>query len=563
GILTLSLPLGVQAVIGLVQGGEVSSSLVILIAVVTLGTLFTGVLKVMQLTVVETLQRRIFARSAFEFAIRLPRLRLDALENNYPPELTNRFFDTLTIQKSLPKILTDFTTAILQIFFGLLLISFYHPFFVFFGLTILLILGLVLRWTGPKGLASSLEESKYKYKVAHWLQEVARAMPTFKLSSGSNLSVRKANKLVDGYLNARGRHFKVLLSQYGVIVAFKTVVTAVLLALGGILVIRNQISIGQFVAAEIVVLLILNSVEKVILTLESVYDMLTALEKIGYVTDLPLEPDGSIVFEQVDTGLGMSVEVKDLSFQFQDSERPTLDGVSFSVRPGEKICIAGYNGAGKSTLIQVIAGLMLNYRGHIAYNGVPARNFELTSLRRFIGDHGAQEDIFPGTVIENVCLGHEGIDFQRVVWAMDQVGLTDYVKSLPLGYETELIPGGRNLPQSVQSKLILARGIVSEPRLLAVEEFLHQLQPADRERMADLLTTPTQPWTLLAVSNDPMLAARCERIILMDQGKVIADGSYEELRDNPHFQNIFQLNVPNGQRINPTWPTSAEKDAKK
>lgn len=554
GLLTLTLPLGVQAVIGLVQGGAVSSSLVILIAVVSLGSLFAGILKVMQLTVAETLQRRIFARSAFEFALRLPRLRMDALTYSYPPELTNRFFDTLTVQKSLPKILMDFSTAVLQIVFGLLLISFYHPFFVFFGLTILLVLVLILRWTGPKGLKTSLMESKYKYKVAHWLQEVARALPTFKLASGSNLSLRKANDLVDYYLDARRDHFRILVTQYGVIVAFQTVVTAVLLALGGILVINNQISIGQFVAAEIIVLLILSSVEKVILTLEVIYDMLTALEKIGSVTDLPLDQEKGMNFSQVDTGKGMAVEINNLSFRYADYHRPTLDRLNFKVSPGEKICIGGYNGAGKTTLIQIIAGLLPNYEGTVTYNGAPLRNFNLTSLRHYIGDHGAQEDIFQGTLWENICLGHEEVDFQQIVWAVQQVGLSEFVKQLPEGYDTELVPGGKNLPQSVRTKIILARSIVSQPRLLALEEFLSNLQPLERERMADMLTARSQPWTLMAVSNDPLLAARCERIILLEEGRIVAEGSYDELGHNPHFRRIFQMNIPNGQSITPIWP---------
>lgn len=553
GLLTLTLPLGVQAVIGLVQGGDVSSSLIILIAVVTLGTLFSGVLKIMQLTVAETLQRRVFARSAFEFALRIPNLRLDNLQKDYPPELVNRFFDTLTVQKGLPKILMDFSTGIVQIIFGLLLISFYHPFFVFFGIAVLLVLVALLRWTGPMGLDTSLVESKYKYKVAHWLQEVARTMITFKLASGARLSLSKTNDLVDGYLDARGNHFRILVNQYGYIVAFKTVVTAILLALGGILVINNQITIGQFVAAEIVVLLILSSVEKVILTLADVYDLLTGLEKIGYFTDLPLDPHEGMKFDKVDTGKGMELQVRELSFQFNDSDRKTLKNVTFEVKPGEKVCLAGYNSSGKSTLIQVISGMLLDYNGSVSYNGAPMFNFNLKSLRRYIGDHGAQEDIFQGTLWENICLGHEDINFEQIVWATRQVGLEEFVQGLPKGYDTVLVPGGRNLPQSVQTKILLARSIVSQPRLLALEEFLNKLQPSERERMSDMLTARTQPWTLLAVSNDPLLAARCERIILMKDGEIVAQGNYTELRDNPHFERVFQMNMPNGQAIVPNW----------
>ncbi len=562
GVLTLSLPLGVQAVIGLVQGGAVSSSLIILIAAVSVGTLMTGWLRIMQISVAETLQRRIFSRSAFEFALRLPRLQLDQLHGAYAPELTNRFFDTLTVQKSLPKTLMDFSTSLLQIVFGLVLISFYHPFFVFFGLMVLLVLALILRATGPKGLVTSLEESKYKYMVAHWLQEVARAIPTFKLASGSHLALRKANDFVNHYLDARGRHFKILIGQYRMIVWFKTVVTAVLLALGGILVIDNQISIGQFVAAEIVVLLILNSVEKVILTLEVVYDLLTAIEKIGQITDLPLEHEGELDFAAVDTGQGMAIDIHDLSFQHPDGDQPVLRGVNLSIKPGEKICIAGYSGAGKSTLLGIVAGLRTKYDGTVSYNGIPFHNLSLTSLRSYIGDHGNQEDIFRGTLWENICLGHEDVDFQRIVWAVEQVGLSEYVKKLPLGYETELLPGGLNLSRSVRTKIILARSIVSQPRLLALEEFLNNMQVTEQERLADMLTARNQDWTLIAVSNDPAIAARCERVILMDQGRIIAEGTYEELKKLQDFQRIFQLNIPSGGDMRPIWPNRLDNPKK-
>lgn len=269
GLITLSLPLGIQAIINLLTGGEISSSLFLLIGIITIGVAFNGFLTVMQLTVTETLQRRIFARSAFEFAWRVPRLQLEALTGLYPPELINRFFDTMTLQKGIPKILIDFSTALLQIFFGLILLSLYHPFFVFFGLFMVLIVIAIFWFTGRKGLKTSLKESKFKYQVAHWLEELGRAMNIFKLTGSCRLPVQRTDELVGNYLMARKSHFRILLVQYGSVVLFKTTITASLLVLGSILVIRNQISIGQFVAAEIIVILIMNSVEKLILSMDN------------------------------------------------------------------------------------------------------------------------------------------------------------------------------------------------------------------------------------------------------------------------------------------------------
>ena len=544
GLITLSLPLGIQAIIGFISGGAISTSWVLLIGLVAMGTTLAGILKIMQLTVIETLQRRIFIRSSFDFAYRLPNLKLESLRRDYPPELVNRFFDTLTIQKGLPKILMDFSTAVLQIFFGILLISFYHPFFVFFGLAVIIIVTLLFYFTGPKGLQTSLKESKYKYEVAHWLEELARTIYTFKLAGRSDLPLRKTDTLVSHYLDARKKHFQVLVFQYSSIVGFKVIITAGLLILGSILVVDNQINLGQFVAAEIVVILILESVEKLILSMDTIYDVLTGLEKIGAVTDLPIEEDKGLGFEDIDNGKGIAVGLKDLTYQFQDDERPTLDNLNLDIQPGERICIAGYNRAGKSTLVQLIAGMYDNFTGSLTYNNFPVGNLNVVSLRSHIGDHSPQEDIFKGSLYDNIVLGHRGIQLKDVINASESVGLGSFIRKLPDGYNTLLTPGGKNLPRSIVTKIIIARSIVSQPRLLAMEEPLLQLEQRDRECIADVLTDPSRDWTLVAVSNDPLLARRCDRIILMRDGKIIEEGSFEKITKSPHFDQVFKVERP-------------------
>jgi len=539
GLITLSLPLGIQAIIGLIAGGAVSASLVVLVLIVTVATALSGILKVMQLTVTETIQRRIFARSAFDFAYRIPRLKLDEVIRFYPPELVNRFFDTLTLQKGVPKILMDFSTAVLQVAFGLILISFYHPFFVFFSFILVGILILIFRISGPGGLETSLRESKYKYEVAYWLEEIARAMSTFKLAGGSYFSLNKTDGLVNNYLDSRKKHFRILLHQYGYIVAFKTIVTGGLLFLGSYLVIDNQINIGQFVAAEIIVILVMNSVEKLILSMETIYDVLTGLEKIGSVTDLPIEDEANLDFKEIDTGNGMEINLKNLSFQFSDAKNPTLDELCLEVKPNEKVCIAGYNGSGKSTLLQLMAGLYSNYKGSISYNGVPMSNLNINKLRQYIGDYSVQEDIFRGTIMENIVFGCPDKGIDEVVKTARQVGVNEYIEQLPNGYNTMLLPEGRNVPQSIRTRIILARCIISGPRMLAVEGYFYGMERNDRYMIANVLAGKEQPWTMLTVTDDPILAANCDRVIIMDQGKIIQQGSFEEVQKGPHFAQVF------------------------
>ena len=246
GIVALSLPLGIQAIINLIQGAQISTSWIILVIIVTLGVAFSGALQLMQLRIIETIQQRIFTRSSFELAYRFPKIKMAELRNYYPPELANRFFDTLTIQKSLSKILIDVPTAVLQIVFALILLSFYHPFFIIFGILLL-------------GLETSLKESKNKYKVAHWIQEIARTVISFKLSGSTNLGLKKNDALVNDYLKSRESHFKILMLQFIQMISFKVVVTASLLLIGGALVLNQEMNIGQFVAAEIIIILVIAS----------------------------------------------------------------------------------------------------------------------------------------------------------------------------------------------------------------------------------------------------------------------------------------------------------------
>ena len=166
GLVNLSLPLGIQAIISFIQSGQITTSWIVLLVLVVLGIAITGVLQVYQLKITENLQQRIFTRAAFEFSFRIPRIKMEAMYKKHGPELMNRFFDTITVQKGLPKILIDFSTSALQIIFGLILLSFYHPFFIFFGVILFLVVLIIFRFTAQRGLATSIDESTYKYKMA-------------------------------------------------------------------------------------------------------------------------------------------------------------------------------------------------------------------------------------------------------------------------------------------------------------------------------------------------------------------------------------------------------------
>nr|HPN60284.1 ABC transporter transmembrane domain-containing protein [Chitinophagaceae bacterium] len=254
GLIQLSLPVGVQAIIGFVLGGSMSTSLVILIGLVVAGVFFTGLLQVGQMQLIEKIQQNIFVRYSFELADRIPRLDLKKTDAYYIPELVNRFFEIPALQKGLAKLLLDIPTATIQIVFGLILLSFYHPAFILFGMILVLILWLILYYTGNKGLQTSLTESAYKYGVAAWLEEMGRLIKSFKFSKGSVINLRKTDEKVSGYLDARNSHFNILQFQFKVLIAFKVLITAAMLIIGSLLLVNQQLNIGQFIAAEIVII---------------------------------------------------------------------------------------------------------------------------------------------------------------------------------------------------------------------------------------------------------------------------------------------------------------------
>lgn len=518
GLVSLSLPLGIQAIINLIQGAQITTSWIILVILVTVGVAFVGVLQLMQMRIIETIQQRVFTRASFEFTYRFPKIKMQELRNFYPPELANRFFDTLTVQKGLAKVLVDVPAAILQIVFALILLSFYHPFFIAFGVLLLLLVYIVFKFTAKKGMLTSLDESKNKYKVAHWIQEVARAVISFKLSGKTSLALNKNDELVSKYLNARESHFKILVVQFIQMIGFKVVVTAGLLIIGGVLVLNQEMNIGQFVAAEIIILLVIASVEKLILGLESFYDILTSLEKIGQVVDKDLEPQTgeTPIFND-----NFKIELDAVTYSVPNREKPILENVSLEIPAKSSILIKGVSGSGKSSLLRVIAGIIKPTKGNIFLNNISLQNIHLNKYRSEIGLSLSIESPFEGTLRENITFGDESILDEDIFWAIEKTGLTSFVKQLPKGLNTMINPEGKQMSYTIAKKLILARAVVKKPKLLILEDSLDQFETKEANEIMSFLTDSNQPWTLVVVSMNNTWQKACQQIITLKEGVII------------------------------------------
>jgi ABC-type bacteriocin/lantibiotic exporter with double-glycine peptidase domain len=521
GLISLSLPLGIQAIINFIQSGRISASWIVLIILVVFGVALVGILSLMQLRITENLQQKIFVRSSFEFAARLPKIKSEQLYNNYPPELANRFFDTMTIQKGTSKLLIDFSAALLQIVFGILLLSLYHPYFIIFGILLLFLLYFIFRFSYKSGLETSLKESKFKYKVASWLQEMARNNFSFKNELNYDFALEKNNHIVTDYLNYREKHFNIIKRQFTQLIIFKIIITASLLSIGGFLVLSQQMNIGQFVAAEIIILLVINSVEKIIIGLETLYDVLTSIEKIGQVTDLELEEDSNIKSETCYTNIVL--ETENIKFKFPDSENEVLNKISLKIEQGEKIVIEGDNGSGKTTLIRLLAGLIQPTSGSFYINDDTFRKINLKQYRSQIGRVIQSETPFEGTILENITFNDSSIPFEDIKWAIDGVQLSSFIKSLPKGLDSKLFPEGKQLSSSNAQKILLARSIIHRPKILFYEDPTDSMDEKVANEIIDFITSDKNKWTIIVSSKNPHWKTKCSRRITMQNGFIQLD----------------------------------------
>jgi len=525
GLVQLSLPVGIQAIINLIQGGQMSTSWGILVACVIGGVIVNGILQIAQLQISEHLQQKIFARAAFEFAYRIPKIKMEELYKKYAPELMNRFFDIVSVQKGLSKILIDFSTASIQTIFGLLLLSMYHPFFIVFSLVLVALVYSIFKLTSQKGLETSLKESKSKYYVASWLEEIARTNISFKLAGKSELPMEKTNAEVEMYLGARDSHFKVLKQQYVLMVLFKVIIAAGLLIVGSILVMEQQMNIGQFVAAEIIILLIIGAVEKLILSLETIYDVITSLEKIGQVTDMEMETENGMDIQEAVQNKGLKVEVSKIDFHYPEQDKYVFRDASLTIQDGEKLLLLGDGSSGKTTFLYLLSGLYQLQKGTIAFNDIPLDNLNPSCIRALTGNCFSSETLFEGTLMENITMGREGIDFENVKRIVDKLKLTDFIKSLPKGFNTPVIAQGKAISRGTIDKLILTRALVGNPKLVLVKDSFNTLKETERMEMYRFLTDRSNPWTLIVSSSDPDLAPLMDRTVTVENQQLIEENS--------------------------------------
>lgn len=524
GLVNLSLPLGIQAIIGFVLGASMVTSIYVLIALVVTGVVVVGLMQINQMKIIEKIQQKIFTRYAFEFADKIPRFDLIKTDKFYLPEKVNRFFDVLNVQKGLSKLLLDVPAASIQIIFGLMLLALYHPFFIVFGLTLIVILIIIFRLTGTYGLKTSLEESVHKYKTVAWLQEMARVINPFKLSYDTNFNLSRTDVHVNNYLRSRTEHFSVLMLQYKTLVFTKVAITTAMLAGGAVLLLNQQLNIGEFIAAEIVVLAVINAVEKLIVNLDSIYDVVTGLEKLASVTENLSENDGALSLDS--GGKGVAIELQNFSFSFPDN-RSVFSGINLQIRAGSLVGVSTTGRLGKSTFLKILAGHYQHFSGSLLFNKVPLCNYRIAALRMKVGLYLNQREVFTGTVWDNIIDGRSHITSEEIIDLAEQSGLSGFLDQLPQGFQTEVAPNGKNLPGHYIKRISLVRALLNKPRLLLLEDPWDGLTGHEKQKLTQYLASRPNNATIIVTGSDPAFLKACDYQILLSNGTATLTENFE------------------------------------
>jgi ABC-type bacteriocin/lantibiotic exporter with double-glycine peptidase domain len=516
GLLSLATPLGVQFLVNTVAFGALVQPLVVLSTLVLAGLVFAGVLRGLQAYVVERLQQRIFARVALDLSHRLPRVKLDALDGRHGPELVNRFFDVITVQKGAATMLVDGISIFLQTLVGTLLLAFYHPFLLAFDVILLGTIVVVVFILGRGAIPSAIKESKAKYALAAWLQETARHVETFKLQHGEELARSRAEALTRDYVSARKKHYKVVFRQFAGALVIQAAASAALLGVGGWLVIARQLTLGQLVAAELIVTAVVAGFSKLGKYFESFYDLVAAVDKLGHMIDLPIEEGGDVIVPARDTGM----EVHATTLAVRHGHGALLSNIHLRLPGGGSLAIVGDSGSGKTAVVDALTGVRPHVGGRIDIDGISIDEVALAPLRREMAIVRL-DGLFAGTIDDNLRLGRQDISRHDLRVALESLRIWDEVSSLPRGLDTLIATHGKGLPSELAHLLVIARAVATRPRLLVLDGVLDVLAPQARKAVRDAVLAPNRPWSVVVTTSDSALLPWFDRSYAIENGTLL------------------------------------------
>jgi putative ABC transport system ATP-binding protein len=456
GVLALATPLAVQSVVNTIAFGTLLQPLVVLTILLFVGLLIAGGLRLLETIVVEVTQRRLFARAASDISHRLPVVAPQVAHRQDLRELVNRFLDIATLQKVSASLLLEGVGLAIQTVVGLLVLAFYHPLLLAFDVVLVAILYIVLRHVGHGAVKTALKESKSKYAVLAWFEQMAAQLPLFSSRQRTAIAVEQADRLTNQYLDYREAHFSRVLRQISSLVLLQAIASAALLGLGGWLVMIGELTLGQLVAAELILAAVVASLAKFGKHLEQFYDAAASVDKLGQLVDLPLQQTAD---RHVDLPDRAPLSLRDASLGYLPG-KSVLREVNIDLAPGEQIAVVGPSGSGKSLLLQTLAGNLDLHAGDARLGRESLRRLPLSTVRSAIR-HVDRAALLPGTLLDNVRVFDKAIPESEVQALMEKLGALPLLESLSDGLQTEICGDDALMPHDLRVQIALARELIA------------------------------------------------------------------------------------------------------
>lgn len=508
GILSLIIPIGVQSLVNILNFGTLFQPVLILTFLVIIALGFVGLMNVLQSYVAELIQQRLFVRLAANVTNLFPRVNHHDFKKYYASEMPNYFLDISIIQKSATILLTNGLGIFLQTLIGLLVLVLYHPFFILFNVLILaFVIGIIFYSIGSVGIETSIKESKSKHKVASWIQEMNFHRTVFRSERAHNYASLRTENLVREYISNRRKHFKALMRQMIGFVSLQAFGSGLLLGIGGWLVIKGQITLGQLVASEIIVAKILDNFGKFTKYLENYYDLCASVDKVNHLLDFSLELSGS-ESPSIEKESPISIRIEKLNMQAEK---------------GEIVVIRDPENKTAMSLVDMLYGFKASSYGSIAVNNTYLQDMNLREWRNHIS---LLRDIecFSGSIADNVKLNSIHASSTEIRNALDKVNLMKRIQDFPNGIQSELLRNGYPFTKEELALLVIARALLDKPALILIDEILIYLSKESISLLVSLLKELKKHSTILISSMHPDFQTIADRVYTFKDGELIEKG---------------------------------------
>lgn len=460
-LLSLATPISVQLLINSIANTALPTPLFTLSALLLFLLLISGLLGVMRTYMMELFRRRFMARLVADITLRAINAANPFFADNRRIDLFNRYFEMINIQKTVPSLLIGGFTIVLQAAVGITVTSFYHPFFLIFNVMVIVMIWLIWRIWSRGALRSSIALSHEKYAAAHWLESVGASNGFYKSARHIDYALARSEAVSAAYVAAHKKHFSYYLPQNIALAILYAVASAGLLALGGWLVIQEQLSIGQLVAAELILSGVFYGVSQMASYLDDYYDFFAAVEELALLYDIPQEPPQparTLPLPPRGSGLTMArVGFTHVSGAGQ---------FDLVIPDGSRLVAQGSPG-----MERVFSTLLKRHRkpdkGLITIGGIDISGLDLLELRTDVQvlDRPA---VVECTIAEYLRLANPDADPSAMMRALQLVGLDDRIAMLPDGMQTVLSSTGYPLSLGKTMQLRLAAAVLGEPRILVM-----------------------------------------------------------------------------------------------